>query len=183
MKQEKTFTKNGCYTFVLESNLLLHKQVADRARKFLSGWLLDKPADKPVRLLDLACGGAPVSISSTIAAFPEHVFHYTGIDINPDQAEAARRFQFPKNVVKIVVLEGNAWDFSSLPLDEEYDVIFTGLNIHHGSPEEIYCLLLQCKTKLSQDGMFINHDFYRPGNSAYLRGHQLIRAIQQNPSL
>lgn len=174
MKNEKVFSKNGFYTFVLESNLLLHKHVAARGQKLLSQWLSEHSHQDPVKLLDIACGGNPVSVSTILSAFPEQIFHYTGVDINPDQVEATRtKFQFPENVHKVTVLEGNAWDFSTLPLENNYDIIFTGLNLHHGTPEEIYCLLLQCRKKLASNGLFINHDFYRPAQAAYLRRPQV----------
>lgn len=173
MKREKAFSKNGFYMFVLESNLMLHQHVSDQGQQLLIGWLAQNPSDGIVRVLDLACGGSPISISKMLASCPKQTFHYTGVDINPDQIEIAKQFQFSNNVCRVTVIEGNAWDFSNLTLDNEYDIIYTGMNIHHGSPEEIYCLLLQCKSKLSKQGMFINHDFYRPANLPYLRRPQV----------
>jgi SAM-dependent methyltransferase len=107
-----------------------------------------------------------------IEPFANRKFKYTGIDINPDQISAAAAFDFPKNVVQKRVFEGNAWDFSDVELDSCYDIIFTGMNLHHGTPEEVYCLLLQCKQKLSPSGVFINHDFYRPSSYPYMRRPQ-----------
>ena len=169
MRQEKAFSKDGFYKFVLDSNLMLHEHVANRGCAYLHDWLQTNPAVETVSVLDLACGGLPVAIAQMIARCPERKFRYTGVDINPDQVEEARSFSFPGNVVSTHLEEGNAWEFASLDLDERYDIIFSGMNLHHGTPEEIYCLLLQCRHILSDRGLFINHDFYRPAQFPYLR--------------
>jgi len=168
MKQERAFSRDGFYMFVLESNLMLHEHVAERGQQLLLGWCQAKPRGASFKVLDLACGGTPFSISRMMAACSDREFHYTGIDINPDQVEAARAFKFSANVVKTTLLEGNAWDLSTLPPDESYDIIFTGMNTHHGSPPEIYCLLLQVKGKLSPGGIYINHDLFRPATVPHL---------------
>jgi len=169
MKTEKAFSKNGFYMFVLESNLMLHEHVARRGGQFLSNWLVGTPGNQSLQVLDLACGGTPIAISKILETCSAWTFHYTGIDINPDQIAAAKTFQFPTNVSGASFIEGNAWDLFSLPLRDQYDIVFIGMNLHHGSPEEIYCLLLQVATKLSDKAVLINHDFYRPVDLPYLR--------------
>jgi SAM-dependent methyltransferase len=170
MKQEKAFSRNGFYGFMLESNLLLHRQVARAGARFLSDWLSLRKSGEPVRVLDLACGGSPVSIADMFRAFPQQQFQYVGIDVNPDQIIAARAFEFPDNVREKLLLEGNAWDFSEIFGDEvegKFDFVFSGMNLHHGSHAEIYCLLKQVKEILPDEGLFLNHDLYRPDYAPY----------------
>jgi hypothetical protein len=163
MKQEKAFSRNGFYMFVLESNVMLHDHAAVRGQQLLTDWCKKhSTAGATIRVLDLACGGTPCSIARMMAGCPQYKFSYTGIDINPDQIEAVRTFQFADNVVETKMLEGNAWDLSMLSSNEKFDIIFTGMNTHHGTPEEIFCLLLQVKERLTLHGMYINHDLFRP---------------------
>ena len=179
MKNEKAFSKNGFYKFVLDSNLMLHQHVAAAGTQVLTDWLKSQPLQKQIAVLDLACGGEPVSISKMLNNFPQRIFHYTGIDINSDQIEHAKtQFKFPDNVKTINLIEGDAWNIEFLP-DKKFDIIFTGMNLHHGTPEEIHCLLLQSVKKLSPSGIFINHDEYRPKHLPYLRRPN---ANPQNPS-
>ena len=102
MKNEKAFSKNGFYKFVLDSNLMLHQHVAAAGTQVLTDWLKSQPLQKQIPVLDLACGGEPVSISKMLNNFPQRIFHYTGIDINSDQIEHAKtQFKFPDNVKTI----------------------------------------------------------------------------------
>jgi len=168
MKREKAFSANGFYMFVLESNIMLHRHAAARGHKLLSDWCRRNWRNAPIKILDLACGGTPYSIVRMMGACNQYKFSYTGIDINPDQIEAAKASWFPDNVVETRLIEGNAWDLSMLPADEKFDIIFTGMNTHHGTPEEIYCLLLQVKERLAPGGIYINHDLFRPAGTPHL---------------
>ena len=179
MRREKAFSKDGFYLFVLEANIMLHDNVAKYGQAVLSEWLAKAEFVQPIKLLDLACGGYPVSISRMMGGCPETTFHYTGIDINPDQVEAARKFAYPNNVRHVEVLEGNAWDLDKLELADRFDVIFTGMNLHHGTPEEIHAVFEQCSERLAMGGLFMNHDFYRPPGTPYLRRPQ---ANPRNPA-
>lgn len=169
MKKEKAFSKGGFYPFVLKNNLMLHKNVAQAGTAVLRDWLLTFVSDSPVRVLDLACGGSPVSICEMIAGSVSHQFEYTGVDINPDQIDLAKSFSFPANIVSVDLLEGNAWDLVSAGLKDEYDFVFTGMNLHHGISEEIFCVLCQIKERLAPGGLYMNHDVYRPEGAAYVR--------------
>ena len=170
MRREKLFSHDGFYPFIVESNLLLHHEAIDSGRRLVELLLKNRPSDQPVTVLDLACGGEPVVIAKIMESFPDRCFHYTGIDINPDQVEQARSvFQFPDNVAEVRISEGNAWDFRSAEPSRKYDVIFMGLNLHHGTPEEIHYLATRIRDLLEDDGIFINHDCFRPNDQPYLR--------------
>ncbi len=167
MRREDLFSRSGFYGFLLESNVLLHREAAQAAveafRPVVGGY-----GGAPVPILDLACGGWPVAIAEAMAAFPGAVFHYTGVDINPDQVEsAARQFPFPDNVRHRRIIEGNAWDLDALGLNSSYPLIFSGMNLHHGSPREVWFLGQQLKTRLCAEGLFFSHDVYRPDNEPY----------------
>src|SRR5262249_12953724 len=158
----------GAYPFVVQSNLLLHRQVAVKGRDVLAQWLRGRDPSLSLGVLDLACGGAPVSISSMVAHFSGYQFEYTGVDVNLDQVEAARQFEYPDNVLSAELIEANAWDFPEGFKRKQFDIVYSGMNLHHGTPEEIYCLLLQVKQVLKPDGIFLNHDCYRPPAAIYL---------------
>lgn len=170
MKNEHVFNAGGFYSFVVRSDALLHSGAVTVGRKVIGESLLTWPKEKPVRILDLACGSLPVSISDIMAAFGDYNFEYTGVDINPDQVRLARQeFEFPKNVGAVTIMEGNAWDLDSLGLFGKFDIVFSGLNFHHAVPEELYFLAWQLQKYLSPDGIIFNHDLYRPHHQAYLK--------------
>lgn len=169
MRREQLFSRDGFYSFVVESNVLLHREAIAQGGDLLAERLAARPADAPVRVLDLACGGMPITTAAWMRRFPERVFQYTGVDINPDQIEAAGRFAFPANVTVERLLEGSAWDLRGLALAPPYDLIYVGMNLHHGTPEEIHFLARQLPDLLAADGVFINHDWYRPADAPYQR--------------
>ncbi|MCK4864503.1 MAG: class I SAM-dependent methyltransferase [Gammaproteobacteria bacterium] len=170
MRKEKLFSKDGCYSRVVESNALFHREAIIYGSRIIKALLENHDSTQTIKVLDLACGAEPVSITRMISNFPDRNFDYTGIDINPDQVNFARyQFQFPENIQQINIYEGNAWDPKSCLLQEEYDIIFMGLNLHHGTPEEVYYLATQISTTLSPQGVYINHDVYRPNDQPYQR--------------
>ena len=167
MRGEELFSRSGFYGFLLDSNVLLHREAAraavDAFRPVVAGY-----GSAPVAILDLACGGWPVTIAEAMAAFPGAAFRYTGVDINPDQvASAAGRFPFPDNVLECRIIEGNAWDLDALALDGPCPLIFSGMNLHHGTPQEVWFLGLQLKAWLRPGGLFFSHDVYRPDTEPY----------------
>lgn len=169
MRREALFSRSGFYGFVLKSNVLLHREATqaaiEAARPILTAW--DK--NQPIAVLDLACGGWPLTIADVMASYPEFSFHYTGVDINPDQVElASTAFTFPDNVIEKRLIEGNAWDLDRLNLGQSYPLIFSGMNLHHGTLQEVAFLGRQLKRHLMPGGCFISHDVYRPDNTPYL---------------
>lgn len=170
MRREEFFNRTGYYRFLLDSNVLLHREAAAEAIEALLSVLSERTIDKPLKVLDLACGGWPMAIARVMAAFPERAFEYTGVDINPDQVEVASTlFEFPENVCAVRILEGNAWDLEPLGVADEYDLIFSGMNFHHGNPEELLHLAGQLRGLLAADGLLFSHDVYRPDAHAYRR--------------
>ena len=170
MRREKLFSNAGLYPFIVESNVLLHREAIDNGRQLLVQLFKKWKQERTVHVLDLACGGEPVAIAKIMESFPDRNFHYTGIDINPDQvALALSSFKFPNNVVDVNISEGNAWDFHAAAPGQKYDVIFMGLNLHHGTPDEINYLASRISDLIADDGIFLNHDCFRPDDQAYLR--------------
>ncbi len=82
MRREELFSRSGFYGFLLKSNVLLHREAAraavDAFQPVVAGY-----GRGPVAILDLACGGWPVTVAEAMAAFPGAAFRYTGVDINP----------------------------------------------------------------------------------------------------
>jgi len=170
LRTEELFSRSGFYHFLLESNALLHREASAAVQAALAPVISRAANEQPLAVLDLACGGWPVTVAETMAAFPDQVFHYTGVDINPDQVEsAAKSFAFPANVREIEVIEGNAWNLHPLGLAGGYALIFSGMNLHHGTPEEIFYLAQQVRLLLDSIGLFFSHDVYRPDNLLYRR--------------
>jgi SAM-dependent methyltransferase len=170
MRSESLFSADGYYGFLLDSNVLLHQQAEARALAVLKRFLAAREPGEAIHVLDLACGAAPVSITRALQALHRQAFHYTGIDINPDQVERARSsFPFPGNVRQAELHEGNVWDLSTLDIAQPVHVVFSGMNLHHGTPEEIAYLATQLRALLHLGGMFISHDVYRPDATRYRR--------------
>jgi len=158
------FGASGFYRQVLESNALLHREasavIIARAASLLRG------ARAPVRVLDLACGGAPVTVAGIMQAFPATAFSYLGVDIHPDQVNAARsQFRFPANATRVELCVGDAWapDAGAGP----FDLVFMGMNLHHGTPAQVGGLARCLAGLLAPGGMFVNHDWFRPDADAY----------------
>lgn len=170
MKNEPAFSRGGAYRFTLEKNLGLHCEATAAAVRILgkhfSGRLQNK---KPLHVLDLACGGRPVVMAEVMAHFGPQIFEYTGVDVNPDQVASCLQFDFPKNVASKKILEGDAWNLDSLPLKGKFDIVFIGLNTHHGSPEVLLTLARQVFSRLNAGGIFLNHDLFRPEKYSYVR--------------
>lgn len=169
MRREQLFSREGFYRFIVTSNVLLHREAIVAGADALGEYLRHRSGEGRVRVLDLACGGEPVTISALMERFPETVFEYTGVDINPDQIALAGEFAFPANVARVELLEGSAWDLRDLPLADDYDLVFMGMNLHHGTPEEIWFLASQIQGRLAEGGLFLNHDWFRPEGEPYLR--------------
>lgn len=170
MRKEKLFSKDGCYSRVVESNVLFHSESITYGSQEIMMLLENDDSNNIVKVLDLACGAEPVSITQMLSNFPDRNFSYTGIDINPDQVNFAKQhFQFPENIREINIYEGNAWDPKSSPIEGHYDIIFMGLNLHHGTPEEVYYLATQISKLLKPQGIYLNHDVYRPNDQPYQR--------------
>jgi SAM-dependent methyltransferase len=168
MRREALFSRSGFYGFLLQTNVLLHREAVDAAVTAFAPVLRDLEGSAPIGVLDLACGGWPVTISTVMEAFPEHHFCYTGVDINPDQvALAASTFAFPENVVETRLVEGNAWDLEALDLDGRWPLVFSGMNLHHGTHEEIAYLARELWRRLVPGGVFFSHDVFRPDETPY----------------
>lgn len=170
MRTEKLFSKDGCYSHVIESNALFHREAIIYGTRVIHAFLENGDAAKTIKVLDLACGAEPVSITAMLNNFPDRNFSYTGIDINPDQVSFAKQyFKFPENIRDVTLFEGNAWDPRLSALEGHYDIVFMGLNLHHGTPEEVYYLAKQLAVIISDKGVYINHDVYRPDDQSYQR--------------
>jgi len=168
MRREELFSRSGFYGFLLESNLLLHREAIRDAIEALRPVLAMRDKSLPVAVLDLACGGWPVAIADVMAAYPEYRFDYTGVDINPDQVAQAMVFPYPDNIIATHLIEGNAWELDRLALKQNYPLIFSGMNLHHGTLQEVAFLGRQLQHRLVPGGHFISHDVYRPDNTPYL---------------
>jgi ubiquinone/menaquinone biosynthesis C-methylase UbiE len=170
MRREELFNQDGVYSAIVKHNLLMHHEATEVGTRILKTLFEGRPENKPINVLDLACGGLPISIADMMARVSGRVFSYTGIDINPDQVALADNFfQFSDNVCHANLLEANAWDLKTLELQPPFDIIFTGLNLHHGTPEEIDYLMTQVSDLLDESGIFLNHDWYRPDMEVYIR--------------
>lgn len=178
MRREAIFSRSGFYGFLLESNVLLHREATKAVIAAARSLFSTEKKDQPIKLLDLACGGWPVSVADLMAAYPEHRFDYTGVDINPDQVVlAAGQFPFPDNVIAKQIIEGNAWELDRLGLDRSYDLIFSGMNIHHGTPGEVAFLARQIRQHIRPGGLFFSHDVYRPDAAPYLARPEIIEGV------
>ena len=169
MRREALFSRDGFYSFVVRSNALLHSEAVETGIVALRALLDQHSRRARLSVLDLACGGEPIAIAKILAAFPECQFDYHGVDINPDQVQAAREFAFPPNVVSTRIDQASAWDLTGLSVDRPYDLVFMGMNLHHGTPEEILFLAGQLRSVMSARGLFMNHDWFRPDHEPYQR--------------
>jgi SAM-dependent methyltransferase len=172
MRRERLFSQGGFYAFLVESNVLMHREAAEQGTRIVHRWLVGRHEERPLRVLDLACGGMPVTIDRIMGSLYPRPCAYTGIDINPDQIAEARSYPFAENVVSVDLREGNAWDLGELTTERPWDLIFSGMNLHHGTPEELAYLAREVAAVLAEDGLFIDHDWFRPSEAPYRRRPQ-----------
>ncbi len=89
----------------------MHDEITALGTRIFKTFFENSTFDRPIKVLDLACGGTPVSVSDMIENVEQAQFSYAGIDINPDQVGCAPQlFQFSDNVFHTHFLEANAWD-------------------------------------------------------------------------
>jgi SAM-dependent methyltransferase len=169
MRQEQLFSDGGYYRFLLDSNVLLHREAVAATYSVLSDWLTAQQTSETLRVLDLACGGMPVTVCSALARLAPHQIAYTGIDINADQVRAARTFVHPTNVVDWRVVEGSAWELPQAVTKEHFDIVYSGMNLHHATAEELQFLAQQLGHIMAPNGVFISHDVYRPNHERYVQ--------------
>lgn len=171
MRSERIFDQNGAYNKILDHNVMGHKEASMRLSQDLESWLSKHQASSRIlKVLDLACGSHPVSITGILKKFPKSRFSYIGIDINNDQITQAKAYDlFPSNVVSRDFIHGNAWTLNLYEELNSVDIIFSGLNFHHGSPEEILYLAEQMHSILASSGIVLNHDVYKPEFAKYIR--------------
>jgi SAM-dependent methyltransferase len=169
MQKEKMFSREGFYSFIVHSNAITHHEAMAIGKTEVAQWLSERTTTSPVKALDLACGGEPITICDIMAAFPNVLFEYVGIDINPDQVKLAKHFSYPKNVRSVTAIEGSAWDLKDIASYGPYDFVFSGLNFHHGVPEELLFVSRQIRNLVGDQGLLISHDLYRPDRYTYLR--------------
>ena len=65
MRREALFSRSGFYRFLLDTNALMHREASDTARRVLGEMSASTPG-RARRVLDLACGGWPLSIAEAI---------------------------------------------------------------------------------------------------------------------
>ena len=159
MRHEAVFSDGGAYRFVVDNNIIMHREGIEVVTVLIGDWLNAGAHAGPCRVLDLACGGAPFTIAEVMAAYPAARFAYTGVDINPDQVRAARTYPLAANVTTVFA-EGDVWNLDGL--NGPFDLVFVGMNTHHATPEELTSFTESLPRLLAPGGLFLNHDGFRP---------------------
>lgn len=166
MQREAVFNQGGSYGFIVQHDILLHREATAMVLAIAQQWLAQHPQAQAVRILDLACGGTPVITGNVMARLASQKFNYVGIDINADQISAAQHFPFSKNV-HVTVRVGNSWELNTLQ-PASFDLVFEGLNTHHATPEELQYFAQHLAHVIKPGGLFMNYDLFRPTQYPYL---------------
>ncbi len=112
--------------------------------------LIAHPSGAAIRVLDLGAGTGLLS-ALLLAAFPNA--QLTLADISTGMLAMARqRFTQRSNIRYQVV------DFIEEPLTGEYDVVISGLALHHTQPEKLQAVFAKVYSVLDGGGLFINAD-------------------------
>lgn len=119
-------------------------------------WLKQFAAiERPLHIVDVGCGGGDMLRSMERWAIRRHLsWRFTGVDLNPYAARAAREFTPPRSRIKWIT--GDAFAF---PSDQPVDLIVSSLFTHHLPDEEIARFLAWMETRASL-GWFVN-DLHR----------------------
>lgn len=172
------FGRSQAYSDVVLRNTSTHREAVAEAVQVFGEWQNSRGV-KSLRFLDLACGDSPVVPYALAKRFSELEFLYEGVDISPLQIKRAKHFEAPLNMRERNLREGDAWDLRPLE-GQKFDVIYTGLNLHHGTPEELAFTLEGMKAILKPDGLLMIHDVFRPERLvgqplAYLRRPDFLK--------
>lgn len=162
-----TFFSLGTYTPVVTKNTSMHHEAMEALGKLTDSYF---NREAPIRFLDIACGGQPVTPHFLIRN-THSSFKYTGVDIDPNQIQAAQAYLFEDCKISTRFLVGDGWNLGEIPelVEDRFDIVFTGLNLHHGTPEEIYYALLSIKQKMLPGALLLIHDEFRPSEETYFR--------------
>lgn len=184
MERESIFNSGGAYNLVVRENIMLHREASLALSRVFKNWSQGLGSvNRPLNVLDLACGGSPVTISALMHTLPDRSFIYTGIDINEDQVRQAKDiWSYPSNVTQVDILKGNAWTPETLGFNQKFDVIFSGLNFHHAIPEELLYLVHALRPLCAQQAIVLSHDIYRPDVFAFVRRPQ-VHSTEPSESL
>ena len=178
MRKEPIFDAGGTYQHIVDKNICFHKEAIEKVFEIITSHFTKiKPLQTP-QILDLACGGKPVIFSEIMRRLPSRHFVYTGIDLNRDQVDACKQYPFSKNVTACA-MEGNIWELNELSLNRDFDIIFMGLNAHHAVPEEIFYAAKDIHKLLKPNGIFLNHDLFRPAQYPYLRRPKSMQFVSK----
>ncbi|EKD50415.1 MAG: hypothetical protein ACD_62C00545G0002 [uncultured bacterium] len=81
---------------------------------------------------------------------------------------------FPKSIVEKRMLRGNTWSPTDVGrlrpefLPQPVDVLFTGMLLHQGKPEQVYTLAQNVHSILTDGGLWLIHDLFMPDTEPYL---------------
>lgn len=168
MRRGPVLREPWAHPFIVEHNLLLHREAMRVCTKVVADWLTGRPATPTVRVLDLACsGGMPVVMNGVMRQFVIHRFNYVGVGGSTDHIRSIKNFSFSPNV-HVTLTTGNCWQPAKF-IQHPPDIVFIGLNTHHAVPEELQYLAKQLRKMMPGGGLFLNYDLFRPAQYPYLR--------------
>ena len=199
MRREAFFSGDSPYDVMLRVNLLLHDEAATLVTRRLEALSRRRPDDHVIEILDLACGVPLTIVDAVenlpdrrfgytgVDIHPDQVRKARELPmpgnvvasriINGSAwdlthlANPARRTQSMRRTRQPGTSDRHAQlkraGHGALPTT--YDFVFVGMNLHHGTPEEIWLLATQLRSLLAPDGCLTNHDCYRPEGVAYVR--------------
>jgi 2-polyprenyl-3-methyl-5-hydroxy-6-metoxy-1,4-benzoquinol methylase len=147
------FEKNWqIYQKIIANNYMLHKDIAEYTSKYLN----QISNESAINMLDLGCGDAK-QIANQLGGL--NIKSYTGIDMS----DAA--LQFAQKNIELINCAGT---FLTGPMEvlikkntSIYNVIYSSYAIHHLSDAGKKEFLLECRNRLSKNGVFILIDIFR----------------------
>ncbi len=143
--------------------------------RWLAGFRCLRTLSRPLRIVDVGCGGGDVLRRIERWARRESLsVSLTGIDMNPLAIRAAREFTPAASRIRWVVGDACFLDAASQPID----FVISSLLTHH-LPDEGIVDFVRWMERTSQQGWFIN-DLYR-SRLAYLGFSLLAQVARWHP--
>lgn len=163
------------YQDIIEHNYMFHREISDTCRTALQ----QIQPGEPLRILDLGCGDASMTLPLLAAGSVES---YIGCDLSQPALDIARSQLDARQIPHQLICDDMLQVAAEQP-DASIDVVFSSYAIHHLNAISKHRILDDIARVLSPGGHFVLIDIFRnpsEDRAAYMRGYMSVVREQWN---